>query len=96
MPGHELENFYDLLVSKISYSHRAGVFHALCHTTVFVFQIECKRPKGFSHAEEMKKSAGGLQSAVRPPVGPGQSSGGGQRGEAPGRSAHLCFENLLL
>ena len=90
------KTFMICLFQKFHILIEQGVFHALCHTTVFVFQIECKRPKGFSHAEEMKKSAGGLQSAVRPPVGPGQSSGGGQRGEAPGRSAHLCFENLLL
>ena len=30
----------------------------------------------------MKKSAGGLQSTVNPSVGPGQSPGGGPRGEA--------------
>ena len=29
----------------------------------------CKRLKTFFHAEDMKKSAGGLQSAVSPPVG---------------------------
>ena len=30
-----------------------------------------------------KTSAGGLGGAVSPPVGPGQSPGGGSRGEAP-------------
>ena len=30
--------------------------------------------------------AGGLKDAVSPPAGPGQSSGGGAEGEAPGRS----------
>ena len=44
----------------------------------------------------MKKSAGGLQSTVNPPVGPGQSPGGGPRGKALGSSAYLGFENLLL
>ena len=44
----------------------------------------------------MKKSAGDLQSAVSPPVGPGQSPGGGLRGEAPERSTYLGFENLLF
>ena len=52
--------------------------------------------KAFSHAEGTKKSAGGLQSAISPPVGPGQSPDGGSRGEAPGSSAYLGFENLLL
>ena len=38
-----------------------GFFQALCQTTVFVFQIEF-----VSYAEDMKKSVGGLQSAVSP------------------------------
>ena len=57
-----------------------GFFQALCHTTVFAFHIEFVR---CSHAKGMKKSAGALQSVVRPPVGPGQSPGGGQRNKAP-------------
>ena len=62
-----------------------------------MFQVEfCKRLKAFSHAEDMKKSAGGLQSAVSLPVGLGQSRDGGTRGEAPGSSGYLGFENLLL
>ena len=44
----------------------------------------------------MKKSAGGLQGAVSLPVGPGQSPGGGPRGEALGSSVYLGFEDLLL
>ena len=44
----------------------------------------------------MKKSTGGLQSAVSPPVDPGQSPGEGPRGEAPGSSVYLGFEHLLL
>ena len=44
----------------------------------------------------MKKLTGGLQSAVDPPVSPGQSSGGGRRGEAPGSSVYLVFSHLLL
>ena len=44
----------------------------------------------------MKKSAEGLQSTVSPPVGSGQSPGGGPRGEATGSSVYLGFENLLL
>ena len=30
--------------------------------------------------------AGGLRGAVSPPAGPGETPGGGPRGEAPGRS----------
>ena len=56
----------------------------------------CKKPKAFSLAEDMNKSAGGLQSAVSPLVGPGQSHGGGPRDEAVGSSAYLGFENPLL
>ena len=55
-----------------------------------------KKPKAFSHAEDMKKSAEGLHSAVSLPIGPGQSPGGGSRDEAPGSSAYFGFENLLL
>ena len=44
----------------------------------------------------MKRPTGGLQSAIRPPVGPGQSPGGRPRGEALGSSVYLGFENLLL
>ena len=33
----------------------------------------------------MKKSAGGLQSAVNPPVGPGQSPGGGAKRRGTGK-----------
>ena len=54
----------------------------------------CKRLKAFSHTKNMKKSAGGLQSAVSPPVGPGKSPGGGLRGDALGSSAYLGFENF--
>ena len=61
-----------------------GFFQALCHTTVFVFQIE------------FVKSAGGLQSAISPQIGPGQSPGGGPRDKAPESSTYLDFENLLL
>ena len=64
--------------------------HCFCVPNSF-----CTR-KAFSHAEDMMKSAGSLQSAVSPPVGPGQSPGGGPRGKAPGSSAYLGFENLLL
>ena len=56
----------------------------------------CKRLKTFSYTEDMKKSAGGLQSTVSPWVGPGQRPGGGPRGEALGSSVYLGFENLLL
>ena len=56
----------------------------------------CKSPKVFSHAEDTKKSEGGLQNTVSPPAGLGQSLGGGPRGEAQGSSAYLTFENLLL
>ena len=52
--------------------------------------------KAFSSTKDMKKSAGGVQRAVRPPVGPGLNPGGGQRGKAAGSSAYLGFENLLL
>ena len=52
--------------------------------------------KAFSYIEDMKNSVGGLQSAVSPPGGPGQSLVGGPRGEAPGTSVYLGFENLLL
>ena len=44
----------------------------------------------------MKKSAGGLGGAVSPPADPWQSPGGGPRGEDPGSSAYLSFENLFL
>ena len=38
----------------------------------------------------------GLQSAVSPPVDPGQSPGGEPRGKAPRSSAYLGSENLLI
>ena len=59
-----------------------------------MFQIESVN--AFSHAEDMKKLAGGLQSAISPLIGPRRSPGGGPRGEAPGRLPYLGFENLLL
>ena len=74
---------------KIPYQ---GFFQALCHTTVSGFQIEFVN----SHAEDMKKSAGGLQSTVSPSLGPGQTLGGGPRGEPSRSSAYLGFENPLL
>ena len=72
-----------------------GFFQALYHTNVFVFQIEL-RPKDSYHAEDKKKSAGGLQSAVSPPVGLGQNPSGGPRGKALGRSAYMGFEKSLI
>ena len=54
-----------------------------------MFQIEFV--KGLSHAEDMKKSAGGLQNAVSSPVSSGQSTGGGPRGEGLGSSAYLAL-----
>ena len=65
----------------------------LCSKLMFYVS---KRLKAFSCAKDMKKSVGGLQRAVSLPVGPRQSSGGGTRGETPGNSAYLGFENLLL
>ena len=56
----------------------------------------CKRPKAFSHLEDMKKSAEGLQNAVSHPIGPGKSPDGGPRRKAPGSSAYLGFENLKI
>ena len=44
----------------------------------------------------MKKSAGGLQSAISPPIVTGQNPGGGPRGKALGSSAYFGFENLLF
>ena len=44
----------------------------------------------------MKKSAGGLQSAVSPPVGPGQSPDWGPRCKALEYLAYMGFEYLLL
>ena len=56
-----------------------GFFQALCHTTVFcVPHWVCKRLKTFSHAEDMKKSARGLQSVVSPPLGQGRALMGDQ------------------
>ena len=55
-----------------------------------------KKPKAFSHAEDMKNSAEGLHSAVNLPIGPWHSRGGGPRDEAPGSSAYFGFESLLL
>ena len=75
----------------------AGVFPStLSYHCFYVPNWVCKRPGAFSHDEDMKKSAGGLESTVSPPVDPGQSLGGGPRGEAPGSSAYLGFENLIL
>ena len=48
-----------------------------------------KRLKAFSHAEDMKISAGGLQNTVSPLVVP--EPGGGHRGEALGNSAYLTL-----
>ena len=70
----------------------AGVFpSSLSYHHFCVPNRVCKKLKAFSYAEDMKKSAGGLQSAVSPPVGPGQSPGRGPRGEAPGISVYLGF-----
>ena len=75
----------------------AGVFPStLSYHCFCVPNWVCRRPKAFSHAKDMKKSSGVLQNAVGPPVGPGQSLGGGPRGEVPGSSAYLAFENLLF
>ena len=68
----------------------------LSYYRFFVSNWVYKRPKAFSHAKNMKESEGGLQNTVRPPVGPGQNLGGGPRGKAPGSSAYLGFENLIL
>ena len=37
-----------------------------------------------------------LKFHCKPPVAPGQSPGGGQRGEAPGSSVYFGFHHLLL
>ena len=72
-------------------------FQALCHTTVFVFQIEfVKGQRPFLMPKTWRNQHGDLQCAVSPPVGPGQRRGKGLRGEAPWRSAYLGFENLLF
>ena len=89
---------------KIYVPNKTLVKHISCrgfskHLSYHCFCVPnwvCKRPKAFSHAEDMKKSAGALQSTASPPVGPGQSPDGGPRGKAPGSSAYLGFENLLL
>ena len=74
-----------------------GVFPStLSYYCICVPNWVCKRLKTFSHAEDMKKLAGGLQSTVSPRRGPGQSPGEGPRGEASGSSMYLGFENLLL
>ena len=44
-------------------------YHHFCAPNWF-----CKGLKAFSYAEDMKKSAGGLQSTVSPPVGAGQTA----------------------
>ena len=49
-----------------------------------------KRLEAFSCTEDMKKSAGGLKSAVNPPVGPGQS---GRPRRSMGSSVYLGFQN---
>ena len=75
----------------------AGVFPStLSYHRFCVPNWVCKRLKAFSHAEDMKKSTGGLQSAVNPPVSQGQSPGGGPRGKALRGSVYLGLENLLL
>ena len=51
----------------------------------------------FSDSENIKKSAGDLQSTVEPPpVGPGQNPGGGLRGQALENSAYFAFGYVLL
>ena len=73
---------------RARYHRNPGVFQALCHTSVFVFQIEfVKGRRFFFHAENTKKSAGGLQSAISPQISLGQSPGGGPRVEASGSSS---------
>ena len=67
-----------------------GFFEVLCYNTIFVFRIE------FVKDRRREKSAGRLRGVASLPVGPGQSYGGVPGGEAPGRSAYLSFENLLL
>ena len=61
---------------------------------IYIYKLFAMPP--FLRAEGLKKSAGGLQSTVSPPVGPRQSPGGIPRGEVPGSSKYLGFENLLL
>ena len=43
-----------------------------------------------------EETSRGSESAVSPPVGPGQSPVGGPRSKALGSSVYLGFENLLL
>ena len=56
-------------VQLLSFSNcfHAGVLPSILSYHSFCVQNwVCKRPKAFSHAEDMKKSAGGLQSNVSP------------------------------
>ena len=53
----------------------------------------CKWPKAFSHPKESGRWS---TKHFKPPIGPGQSPGWGPRSKAPGSSAYLGFENLLL
>ena len=52
--------------------------------------LEMKRGGGFPSSRN-SVSAGRLGAAVSPPVGPGQSLGGGPGGEAPGSSTDFEF-----
>ena len=50
--------------------------------------------KNLTDFRVLKISAGGMGGAVSPPAGPGQSSGGGPRGEAPGSSEDRTISTL--
>ena len=83
------------LVYRVKSYLTAGVFLSTwSYHRFYVPNQVCKRPKAFSHAKDMKKSAGGLQNAVSPLIIPRQSPGGGPRCKAPRSLVYLGFESL--
>ena len=97
---HKQYNRHNFFISMISKTENdiihQGVFQALLHTTVFVFQIEfVKVQRPFLTLKTWKISRGSAEHC-KPPPGPGDSLSGAPRGEAPQSSAYLGFENLLL
>ena len=64
-------------------------------------RVQLKKKRGIVHvanfisAKRLPNAAGGLGGAVSPLAGPGLSPGGGQEGEAPGKSRAFSSKNAL-
>ena len=73
-----------------------GFFQVLCHTTVFVFQIEIVKALRPFLMSKRGRNQKWVCRALSPPAGPGKSPSNRPRGKAPGSSGYLGFGNILL